>query len=160
MVMPQNFALGSYLSLSCFIRFHCRSGPFVHYWVSFGHKSSRLYKHRIIVTNTINHMTIRHAAKTQPNICSPLFCKALPSAVVAVTSAVFGKTNDHHVIWKGILLSGRTYFQSDPTETMKNHMLRPQSHSPIRTDMTLMMGTARSVPRKLLGRILSAELPS
>lgn len=41
---------------------------------------------------------------------------------VAVTSAVFGNTNEKKVIWKPVLAScsGRAYFQKDPTETMKN----------------------------------------
>lgn len=48
------------------------------------------------------------------------------------TRAVFGKTNENHVIWNGILLrcSGRMYFHSDPTDTRKNQMLSPHSQSP------------------------------
>jgi hypothetical protein len=43
-----------------------------------------------------------------------------------------GNTNENHVIWKRsfFLLSGRVYFQSEPTDTRKNQMLNPQSHSP------------------------------
>ena len=49
-----------------------------------------------------------------------------------LTSAVFGNTNENHVIWNRSLplLSGRRYFQSDPTDTRKNQRLSPHSHSP------------------------------
>lgn len=55
------------------------------------------------------------------------------------TRAVLGKTKDHQVIWKGILLPGRVYFQREPTQTMKNHMARPQSQRLTRTQTTLMI---------------------
>jgi len=93
-------------------------------------------------------------ARTQPKIWRPGLLKARPSCSVAVTcfggksqlgmmyfsleagkrtKAVFGKTKENQVIWKGILalLSGRRYFQSEPTETRKNQMLSPQSQSPV-----------------------------
>ena len=77
------------------------------------------------------------------------------------TKAVFGKTKENHVIWKGIFDSGRTYFQSDPTETMKNHTLRPQSQRPMTDDVSFRMKTACSeAPMKSGGRISLAWFPS
>lgn len=74
--------------------------------------------------------------------------------------AVLGNTKDHHVIWKGMLLPVRMYFQREPTETRKNHMERPQSQRPTRMETTLMMSPVFSAPRKSRGSIVLAWLPS
>lgn len=73
-----------------------------------------------------------------------------------LTSAVFGKTNDHHVIWNGKLLPGRVYFHSDPTDTRKNHAERPHSQSETSREETSMMDTVWLFPRKPGGSILGA----
>ena len=77
-----------------------------------------------------------------------------------LTMAVLGNTNDHQVIWNGILWFGPTYFHKEPTDTRKNHMDRPQSQSATRMDTTLMHGAAMGVARKSGGMIASAWYPS
>ena len=67
------------------------------------------------------------------------------------TKAVFGNTNDHHVIWKGSLCPDRTYFHSEPTDTRKNHMDSPHSQRPTSADTTLMTSAVMGVSRKLSG---------
>lgn len=59
-----------------------------------------------------------------------------------------------------MLLPTRTYFQSEPTETRKNHMDRPHSQSATRSETTLIMGTLASLPRKPSGMMRSVWLPS
>lgn len=73
---------------------------------------------------------------------------------------MLGKTKLHHVIWKGMLWPPRTYFQSEPTETRKNHMERPHSQRETRRETILMMPAAFETPRKSGGSIESAWLPS
>jgi hypothetical protein len=84
----------------------------------------------------------------------------MPFETIALTSAVFGNTKLHHVIWKGMLCPPRVYFQSEPTETRKNHMARPQSQRETRRETILTMAAAWGVSRKFGGRIMSAWLPS
>ena len=76
------------------------------------------------------------------------------------TSAVLGKTKDHQVIWKGMLLPVRIYFHKEPTETRKNHMERPQSQRETRRLTTRMMSTAWGLWRKSGGMMMLAWLPS
>lgn len=109
-----------------------------------------------MVTNTPSQTTMRPAAMTVPNIRKPGLSSSLASACVAVTSAVLGNTKDHHVIWKGMLFWGRTYFQSEPTETRKNHIERPHSQRPIMMDISWRMGTAYWMSRNAFGTIMSA----
>ncbi len=44
-----------------------------------------------------------------------------------LTRAVLGKTKLKKVIEKGMVLLGLQYFHREPTETRKNHRLKPQS---------------------------------
>jgi hypothetical protein len=77
-----------------------------------------------------------------------------------LTRAVFGNTNDHQVIWNGMPFRARKYFQSDPTDTRKNHMERPQSQRATSRAMIFTISTLCSVPRKFDGRMTLASLPS
>jgi hypothetical protein len=79
---------------------------------------------------------------------------------LVLTRAVFGNTNDHHVIWNGMPFRVRRYFQSDPIETRKNHMERPQNQRATRMEIILIMSALFSVPRKSGGKISRASLPS
>ena len=67
-----------------------------------------------------------------------------------LTRAVLGKTNEYHDMWNGILRSGLMYLNRDPTDTRKNHMLRPQSQRPTKVERSLMMTAVVCVfsPRK------------
>lgn len=77
-----------------------------------------------------------------------------------LTRAVFGKTNDHHVIWNGMPFPVCRYFHRDPMETRKNHMERPQNQRATRMEMILIMSALFCVSRKLAGKIVRASLPS
>lgn len=79
---------------------------------------------------------------------------------LVLTRAVFGNTNDHHVIWNGMPFRVRRYFHRDPIETRKNHMERPQNQRATRMEIILIMSALFSVPRKLDGNIARASLPS
>lgn len=115
-----------------------------------------------MVAKMRNQTRTRQAAITQPKRRRPALPRARASARVAVTRAVLGNTKDHQVIWKGMFrwLSDRTaYFHSDPTDTMKNQMLRPQSHSAASSEITRTMKAACCSPSKFRGRITSEFWP-
>lgn len=82
--------------------------------------------HRTIMPKIKAQAMISNPAMTHPTISIGVHWKVLPIWNVAVTKAVFGKTNEKKVIWKLALeCSGRAYFQKLPTETMKNlHSMR------------------------------------
>ncbi|PNH36658.1 hypothetical protein VDGD_21044 [Verticillium dahliae] len=51
-----------------------------------------------MVTKIAAQTTIKHPVMTQDKIMSPPFSNAFAIASVAVIKAVFGNTNDHHVM--------------------------------------------------------------
>jgi hypothetical protein len=69
----------------------------------------------IIVPTTKNQSEISKQVMTQPMTCIACDLNALPIAKVAVTRAVFGKTNENQVMANGS--RSRTQDQCAPTET-------------------------------------------
>ena len=76
---------------------------------------------RTIITKTKIHMRIKTHVATQPRTWIVYDSNAFPIANVAVTKAVFGKTNEYHVMAK-VNFPLSMHDQCAPTEAMKNQM--------------------------------------
>lgn len=91
-----------------------------------GHNRSLVHKHHSITPNTHIQTSTSSPVMTHPKILSPSLSSAFPSANVAVTSAVLGKTKLHQVMRKGMAARRRRrYLWREPTEIVKNQRERP-----------------------------------
>lgn len=155
--VPLEFAVEALLLVTAIDFFACA----VPLQISPGQRSLLSHNARIIMPKTNSHTITSNTPSTVPRIWMAPTSNVFPTACVAVIIAVFGNTNEYHVMSNWMWCSGSLNcktFQWAPTHTMKNHRQRPQSQSPAISARSLKKNPADALPMYPSGMILVLTL--